>query len=64
MSENVGAKDILDKDNVFKDANELVTKLNRLLSDNYLDSVRSRVMEIPLKYKMREHSQDIIAKFY
>lgn len=64
VSKNVGAKDILDKDNVFKDANELVTKLNRLLSDNYLDSVRSRVMEISLKYKMHEHSQDIVAKFY
>lgn len=63
VSENVGAKDIIAQYNsffIFKDKDDLYIKLKNLLQSNEeLIEFNKRIIEIPWKYSMEQHTKDI-----
>lgn len=62
VSDTVGAKDLVPKDWVFSNDNELVNKLN-IIKKN-IASFRAVVRHLPLCFDMREHTKIIKETFY
>lgn len=63
VSSNVGAKDILGKENIFESNSDLVLKLGEILSDGLMQ-LRENTQKLTLTYAMDEHSKKICDFFY
>ncbi|MBU7485281.1 glycosyltransferase [Lactiplantibacillus sp. 30.2.29] len=63
VSENVGAQDLLNKDDIFSDTDGLFNKLEDILNDGTSMKLES-VKRLELHYKISDHAQKIINLFY
>lgn len=63
VSQNVGAKDILSEKNIFFDKEDLIDKLNSILTSG-LGELRIQTKNFDIMYNMKNHSKVIEKEFY